>query len=830
MRARPTDWNLGSARTRKSAVQGCMDRPCRLPKDPFRFPVIAVWEAVWVGVKTVNQMLTNISPQTIMKLTNSLLLVAALTVASIGPVKASDIIYQTGFEAPEFTPNQPLINQAGWLGGWYLPGAIHPTTISTVNARDGAQCVRFFGADSQGTPVGSAYAFRPIFDLNDPNAPPPPLITEIQVDARLDGPQSGSLGTPEQDILSANLELSVLQPNGYGRTLGGFFISSAGKIWTFGSRPEDLYKYSLPYTFGTYRRLKVRVDFIAHTLTYFVDGAELGSAPIAPEILSEKLIGGHLWLAGSANPIDTPELTYHRENYNAYFDNYSIASVPLTPADMVVQFAKTDYAVEEAARDASVEIIRRGYTNSAVSVSLNTADGTATVGKDYKAASTIVKFAPGETTRTVQVRIKDDSIAEPDETVMLALSAGSSGLKIPRSSAPLWILDDERAGSVDPGFQFNTDALGLTTLYGASSISPMLLGRFCAVVEGADADGNYASELARFRADGSVDSGFEPYPNVYKASPAWFGLSVIANLGDRLVRLQTQGKEDAHFNVQTLFGTDPGYIESMEVQLDLKVILAGYFDSVNGTPRQHIARVRATGDVDPSFDPGLSADDYISALALQRDGRVLIGGYFQNVGGQPRMFLARLNANGSLDPSFNPGDSLGESVYGFPSVSAIAVQRDGKILVGGHFDTYQGTTRFSLVRLMPNGALDASFDIGSGFESGFSSGTPGGVSGLAVQPDGKVLVSGGFGYFNGVWATGIVRLNANGSLDPTFQVGGNDSFAAPLNGGAPVLLLGGDILTSLSNNVSFIKDEPVTYHGIVRLNGDPSKQLWSPRK
>jgi uncharacterized delta-60 repeat protein len=390
---------------------------------------------------------------------------------------------------------------------------------------------------------------------------------------------------------------------------------------------------------------------------------------------------------------------------------------------------------------------------------------------------------------------------------------------LPRATAPLWILDDERAGSVDPAFHFSVEALGLAFPY-ASSIAPLPNGQFLAVVEGEDAAANYVSKLARFNADGSMDPYYDhpdSIPYVYKATPVNGGRRILINQVDRLSRLLAKGKEDSSFLVTTSYGPDPGFIENVVVQPNQKILLAGFFDSVNGVPRQHIARVRVTGEVDTSFDPGLSTDDYISALALQPDGRILIGGAFQNVGGQPRPFLARLNVNGSLDTSFDTGAGFGDS---FPTILSIVVQRDGRILVGGSFEGYQGAARSSLVRLMPDGALDTSFDIGSGFESGNFPG-PGFVSGLAVQPDGKVLVSGGFGYFNGVWATGIVRLNANGSLDPAFQVGGNDSFHATLNGGSPVLLPDGDILMFLSSNVSFIKDEPVQYRGIVRLNGDP---------
>src|SRR5207245_922133 len=132
--------------------------------------------------------------------------------------------------------------------------------------------------------------------------------------------------------------------------------------------------------------------------------------------------------------------------------------------------------------------------------------------------------------------------------------------------------------------------------------------------------------------------------------------------------------------------------------------------------------------LDLSFDPGPSTANSIIpnvlAVCVQPDGKVLIGGEFSNIDGVGRAGIARLNANGSLDTSFNPGNAL--------SVYALALQPDGKILVGGDFTALNGTNATRIARLNTNGTVDMTFNAGAG-----ANGT---VLSLAVQTnDNKIL-------------------------------------------------------------------------------------------
>jgi uncharacterized delta-60 repeat protein len=204
-----------------------------------------------------------------------------------------------------------------------------------------------------------------------------------------------------------------------------------------------------------------------------------------------------------------------------------------------------------------------------------------------------------------------------------------------------------------------------------------------------------------------------------------------------------------------------GSVYSMAVQADGKILVGGIFISLGGQPRNYIGRLNADGTLDEGFNPG--ADNSVSSLAVQADGRILVGGYFISLGGQPRNYIGRLNADGTLDEGFNPGAGS--------SVSTLAVQADGKILVGGNF-TYLGKQpRNYIGRLNADGTLDEGFNPGAGSS----------VSTLAVQADGKIVVGGLFTSLGGQQRNHVGRLNATGSSTHSLTL--SDSTVTWLRGG-----------------------------------------------
>jgi uncharacterized delta-60 repeat protein len=219
--------------------------------------------------------------------------------------------------------------------------------------------------------------------------------------------------------------------------------------------------------------------------------------------------------------------------------------------------------------------------------------------------------------------------------------------------------------------------------------------------------------------------------------------------------LSPAGKLDTTLSNGT--GVD-GSIFVAALDANEKSLIGGSFNTEQNLPRHNVARLNANGSVDSQFDPGAGGDSAVLAIAVQPDGAILVGGTFANFGGSPRAGIARLFLFGALDSSFDPGTGV------VGSVSAIALQPDGKILIGGQISSYNGVARSGIARLHPTGALDTTFDPGTGVGNAV-------VTAIALDSNGKILVAGSFPTFNGAARPFLVRLNSNGSIDSSFQSG-----------------------------------------------------------
>jgi hypothetical protein len=173
-----------------------------------------------------------------------------------------------------------------------------------------------------------------------------------------------------------------------------------------------------------------------------------------------------------------------------------------------------------------------------------------------------------------------------------------------------------------------------------------------------------------------------------------------------------------------------------------QIILGGAFGTVNGYPRTRVARLAYNGTVDESFVPPAINAGLVYSLALDDQGRLLLGGSFTNVGGFTRRGLARLLSDGSLDPDFEP------AVDG--TVFSLAVQPDGKLLLGGSFTSVNQTNRGNLARLLSSGILDTNFAAGIG-----ANGT---VFSILHVPDNSILIGGAFTAVDGLARGGVARL------------------------------------------------------------------------
>lgn len=275
--------------------------------------------------------------------------------------------------------------------------------------------------------------------------------------------------------------------------------------------------------------------------------------------------------------------------------------------------------------------------------------------------------------------------------------------------------------------------------------------------------------------------------------------SINGSVRPALARLNTDGSVDNSFLAVLLGPAGSGYVYALALQNDGKVLIGGQFSAINGVVQTSLARLHQDGGLDTTFQAQVSGSfNAIHTMAVQNDGKILIGGYFDSVAGAARKNLARLNSDGSLDASFLNGMS-GLSATPW----SLAVQADGKVLVGGWFETINGVTRYGFARLNPDGSVDNSFQTGLQMNST--------AWAIALQPDGKILVG---GYLRISYAIHhLVRLHPNGLLDTSFG-----SVNRQLNGEVHALAVQPDSKIILAGEFTIVGQTPRSR--VARLMGD----------
>ncbi|MFN8316925.1 MAG: T9SS type A sorting domain-containing protein [Chitinophagales bacterium] len=162
------------------------------------------------------------------------------------------------------------------------------------------------------------------------------------------------------------------------------------------------------------------------------------------------------------------------------------------------------------------------------------------------------------------------------------------------------------------------------------------------------------------------------------------------------------------------------------------------------------------GVLDPRFNPGTGANDWIETIARQSDGKLIIGGHFTTYDGHPSFRIARVLPQGKIDTTFHTGDGFNDWV------NALCIQPDGKILVGGRFGYYNNDSVGHIVRLMPNGERDTTFKMSGGFNDN--------VKVIRQLNDGRLMVGGSFTQYKDTMANRIIRLFEDGTIDESFDL------------------------------------------------------------
>lgn len=229
-------------------------------------------------------------------------------------------------------------------------------------------------------------------------------------------------------------------------------------------------------------------------------------------------------------------------------------------------------------------------------------------------------------------------------------------------------------------------------------------------------------------------------------------------MGINHIVLAADGDIDATYLSGTGFDANTSYSAK---QLDNKIVVVGGFTSYNGTPANRIIRLNTNGTVDTSFVYGTGFDAFTDNVAIQSDGKIIVTGSFTSYNGTPITHIARLNTDGTLDSTF--GSLVGYS--GAASTRGIAIQPDGKIIFAGQFTGYNSVTHGRIFRLNSDGTLDTTFNAGTGANQQLNH--------VAIQPDGKIIIVGQlvFTSYNGTPVGKIARLNSDGTIDGTFLSG-----------------------------------------------------------
>lgn len=367
-------------------------------------------------------------------------------------------------------------------------------------------------------------------------------------------------------------------------------------------------------------------------------------------------------------------------------------------------------------------------------------------------------------------------------------------------------------GALDATFNVGGSGFNAT---GASSVTLQADGKILVGGGFTQYNGTARSHFARLNSNGSLDMAYAPtfndgayaivlQPDGKAVVGGWFS-QIDNELRSGVARLQTNGAVDLTFDAGM---AATGGVTGLALTSNGNVMVSGYFNATTGAAGNYLLRLTSTGSVDATFNQGAGCDDNVVKVLVQPDGKVIPVGWFNRFDRRTFNMVARLNANGSPDTGFNPGTGVQCGGQGYSAgVLAMARQSDGKLLIGGQFQGFNKRANYCLARVNTDGSLDPTFDTGPDL------GTYMAINALAIQPDGKVLVGGDFSSFNGQPRGCLVRLNADGSEDTGFSLG-----AAGFIGACTALALQADGKVLVGGNMALLNG--ASCDRLVRLNAN----------
>jgi uncharacterized delta-60 repeat protein len=285
------------------------------------------------------------------------------------------------------------------------------------------------------------------------------------------------------------------------------------------------------------------------------------------------------------------------------------------------------------------------------------------------------------------------------------------------------------------------------------------------------------NRIIRLNADGSKDTafdnttGFNTQVNalaIDSNGKIYVGGSFTTYKGvtnNFIIRLNADGSKDAAFDNTTGFNST---VLSIAIDSNGKIYVGGQFTTYKGATNNYIIRLNSDGSKDTGFDNTTGFNGTVTSIAIDTNGKIYVGGQFTTYKGATNNRIIGLNSDGSKDTGFDNTTGFGSNV------NAIAIDSNGKIYVGGGFTTYKSLTNNYIIRLNADGSKDTAFDNTTGFDST--------VLSIAIDSNGKIYVGGFFTTYKGAAANRIIRLNADGSKDTIFYIGGTESITIDHSG------------------------------------------------
>lgn len=487
--------------------------------------------------------------------------------------------------------------------------------------------------------------------------------------------------------------------------------------------------------------------------------------------------------------------------------------------------------VENNAGAVTMLVDRQGSSTGTTSVDYTTVDDTGISGIHYAGGSGTLTWDPGDTApKTLSFPILPYPVTDSVATFTVQLSNPTNGVVInpgsitasirpPGNPSPSYIPDLMSAGPASIDFQPDGKILlgGYFVRIGMGPEYTYVANRLGRIFPDGSRDYSFDSSagvsdtvsVIRCQPDGKIMIGGR-FPNINNSSPA----------RPYIGRLNSDGSTDTTFTTPTL----DAEVLDLVVQPDGRIVVAGMFRNVNGQPALGLCRLMPDGTVDFLFKPtnyyfphgfggmrSLALDSYANGNG--NGVRIIAGGNIADSSSvyiYPKSGIVRLNANGSLDPTFSIGSGAHArgTVSRAEEVDAVAVLPDGRILVGGQFTAFGLGNQKYLVRLNTDGTPDATFAPGIVSQLSFP-----GVLKIFTQSDGKVIIGGRFNKVNGALAPYFARMQPDGQADPTWDNGLNANNGLPYS--PTSLLQRPDGKLFLSMGSTYYAPTTQTFRGLV---------------